>query len=102
MDLSDQDHDKKVEDARNLLESVTLLETVASEREGKAEDLIESLNDEGMPPEELADRLDISERSVGMMLDRNEPNPPHERMGVSESSVERLDPLQDRAGPDTA
>lgn len=94
--MTNLDHEKKTEAARSLLESVTLLETVAAEREAKAGNLVESLNDDGLQPEELADRLDISGQSVEMLLKRDEPKPPHERIGISEESVEKLDPLQTR------
>lgn len=94
--MTNLDHEKKIEDARSLLESVTLLETVAAEREAKAGNLMESLNDDGLQPEELADRLDVSGRSVELLLKRDEPKPPHDRIGISEETVEKLDPLQMR------
>jgi hypothetical protein len=91
--LTNLDHEKKIEDARSLLESVTLLEVVAAEREAKAGNLMESLVDDGLQPEEVAERLDISEQSVESILSRDEPKPPHERIGISEESVEKLDPV---------
>jgi hypothetical protein len=94
--LSDVDEDKKVDEARTLLESVVLLETVAVEREAKAEGIVESLTNEGMEAAEVAERLDIPDAAVQTMLDREQPNPPHERMGVSEETVERLDPFKVR------
>jgi hypothetical protein len=94
--LSNVDEDKKVDEARTLLESVVLLETVAVEREGKADDIVESLTDEGMEPAEVAEKLDIPAGAVQTMLDREHPNPPHARMGVSEETVERLDPFKVR------
>lgn len=75
--------------ARNLLESVVLLETVAEKRQDEAEEIVKSLELE-LDPEETAERLDIPEADVEAMLDREEPNPPHKRMEVSEESVERL------------
>ncbi|MEX0790909.1 MAG: hypothetical protein WD178_09060 [Actinomycetota bacterium] len=94
--MSKAEQDKDVDDARNLLESVVLLETVAEEREGKAEDIVESLADKGMEPKEVADRLDIPDGAVRTMLEREQPNPPHKRMGVSEETVKRLDPFKPR------
>ncbi|MGH2718728.1 MAG: hypothetical protein ACRDJU_09130 [Actinomycetota bacterium] len=78
--------------ARSLLESIALLETVASDREARVESLLTYLSDRGMTPGELARKLDISEDSVQLLLDRDEPLPPHERMGISEKSVEKLSP----------
>lgn len=92
--LTNQDHEKKLEDARSLLESVTLLEVVAAERDAKAGSLMESLVDDGLQPEEVAERLDISERSVETMLNRDEPKPPHERIGISQESIDNLDPMK--------
>ncbi|HEX2178681.1 MAG TPA: hypothetical protein VHL54_04060 [Actinomycetota bacterium] len=91
--MTNQDHEKKLENARSLLESVTLLEVVAAEREAKAGSLMESLIDDGLQPEEVAERLDISERSVETMLNRDEPKPPHERIGISQESIDNLDPI---------
>jgi DNA-directed RNA polymerase specialized sigma24 family protein len=93
-DLSEVDAGKRVDEARNLLESVVLLETVAVEREAKAENIVESLTEEGMKPEEVAERLDIPDAAVQTMLQRDQPNLPHERMGVSEETVARLDPFR--------
>lgn len=92
--MTNQDHEKKLEDARSLLESVTLLEVVAAEREAKAGSLMESLVDDGLQPEEVAERLDISERSVETMLKREEPKPPHERVGISPESIDNLGPIK--------
>jgi hypothetical protein len=94
--VSNVEADKQVDEARTLLESVVLLETVAVEREAKAEGIVESLTDGGMNPEEVADRLDIPDAAVQTMLDREQPNQPHERMGVSEETVVRLDPFRVR------
>ena len=91
--VPDLDRDKKLEDVRSLLESVALLETVAAEREAKVENLMETLAAEGMAPEELAEELDISHTSVKSILNRDEPKPVHERLGLSEETVARLDPL---------
>ena len=91
--MTNLDHEKKIEDARSLLESVTLLEVVAAEREEKAGSLMEALVDDGLQPEEVAARLDISEESVDAILDRDDPKPPHERIGISEESVDNLDPV---------
>lgn len=94
--MSNVETEKKVDEARTLLESVVLLETVAVEREAKAEGIVESLTDAGMDPDEVAEKLDIPDAAVQTMLDREHPNQPHERMGVSEETVERLDPFRVR------
>lgn len=94
--MSNVGEDKKVDEARTLLESVVLLETVAVEREAKAEGIVESLTSEGMDATEVAERLDIPDAAVHTMLEREQPNPPHQRMGVSEETVERLDPFKVR------
>lgn len=96
MRLSKVEEDKQVDEARTLLESVVLLETVAVEREAKAESIVESLANEGMGAAEVAERLDIPDAAVQIMLEREQPNPPHARMGVSEETVERLDPCKVR------
>jgi hypothetical protein len=92
--VTNLDHEKKIENARSLLESVTLLEIVAAEREAKAGNLVESLVDDGLRPEEVAERLEVSEQSVEAILGRDDPKPPHERIGISEETVEKLDPLE--------
>lgn len=94
--MSKVEEDKQVDEARTLLESVVLLETVAVEREAKAEVIVESLANEGLGAAEVAERLDIPDAAVQTMLDREQPKPPHERMGVSEETVERLDPFRVR------
>ena len=77
---------------RSLLESITLLENVAAKREGKVEEILGFLRSQGLSAEELADRLDVSRESIRTLLARDEPKPVHERMGVSETTVESLDP----------
>jgi hypothetical protein len=77
---------------RSLLESIALLENVASKREGKVEEIMGFLRSQGLGPDELADRLGISKESVRTLLDRDEPKPVHERMGVSEQTADYLDP----------
>lgn len=95
-DLSKVEEEKQVDEARTLLESVVLLETVAVEREAKADGIVESLANKGMDADEVAEKLDIPDNAVRLMLDRDQPNPPHERMGVSEETVQRLDPFRVR------
>lgn len=94
--MSKVEEEKQVDEARTLLESVVLLETVAVEREAKADGIVESLANKGMDADEVAEKLDIPDNAVRTMLDRDQPNPPHERMGVSEETVQRLDPFRVR------
>ena len=96
--VPDSDREKKLEDARTLLESATLLETVAAEREAKVEELLESLAGNGMAPKQLAQGLDISESSVKSLLNGDEPKPVHERLGISQETVSKLDPLAKGTG----
>jgi orotate phosphoribosyltransferase-like protein len=77
---------------RSLLESITLLENVAAKREGKVEEILGFLSSQGLTAEELADRLEVSRESIRTLLQRDEPKPVHERMGVSEQTVQSLDP----------
>jgi hypothetical protein len=95
--LSDENQREKVQEARDLLESVALLEKVAASREAKAEKIMDSLSSGGMTPEQMADDLDISDQSTDALLARDEPKPPHERVGVSEQSIEKLDPQIERS-----
>lgn len=88
--MSNDDHTEEIEQARSLLESVALLETVAAERQAKAEQIIGYLSSDGMDADEMADRLDLSDTSVNLLLDDEDPKEPHERMGVSEESVDNL------------
>lgn len=88
--MSDDDHVGEVEQARALLESVALLETVAAERQKKAEQILGYLSSDGMKSGEMADRLDLSDTSVHRLLNEEDPKAPHERMGVSENSAENL------------
>lgn len=90
--MSDEDRREEIQEVRDLLESVALLEKVAASREAKAEKLMDSLASEGMTPDQMAEELDISDQSVEALLERDEPKPPHERVGVSEQSIEKLSP----------
>jgi hypothetical protein len=83
-----------LDEARSLLESIALLETVAAAREGKVEALLELLSARGMSGADLARELDVSEESVATLLRRDEPKPPHERAGISEETIQRLEPVQ--------
>jgi hypothetical protein len=96
MRLSDENQED-VQETRDLLESVALLEKVAASREAKAEKIMDSLANRGVTPDQMAEDLDISHQSTEMLLGRDEPKPPHERVGVSEQSIERLDPQVDRS-----
>jgi hypothetical protein len=89
--LTDEDQ-QEVQEARALLESVALLEKVAASREGKAEKIMDSLESRGMRPDQMAEDLNISRKSTDALLGREEPKPPHERVGVSEESIEKLEP----------
>ncbi len=91
--MSDQEHEQEVDEARALLESVALLEKVAVNREAKAEVIMSDLAEGGMSSGELADELGISKKSAALMLRRDGPKPPHQRLGVSEETIEKLDPL---------
>ncbi|MEX2552786.1 MAG: hypothetical protein WD627_07300 [Actinomycetota bacterium] len=90
--MSEENKREEVQEARDLLESVALLEKVAASREAKAEKLMDSLESDGMTPDQMAEELDISDQSVEALLERDEPKPPHERVGVSERSIEKLSP----------
>lgn len=90
--MSDENQREEVQEARDLLESVALLEKVAASREAKAEKIMDSLANRGMTPDEIAEDLDISHQSTEAMLERDKPKPPHERVGISEQSIEKLDP----------
>ena len=95
--MSDESRREDVQEARDLLESVVLLEKVAVNREAKAEKIMDTLASEGMTPDQMADDLDISNQSVEALLERDEPKAPHERVGVSKQSIEKLDPEADRS-----
>lgn len=92
--MSDLDHEVKLDEARSLLENVALLETVAEERERKAESLLTSLSEDGMPADEIALRMDISKESAESLLSKESPKPAHERAGLSEETVDKLAPLR--------
>jgi hypothetical protein len=91
--LADRDKQQEVDEARALLESVALLEKVSANREARAEGIMTSLAGQGMSSGEVAEELDISKESAGIMLGREAPRPPHQRVGVSEETMEKLDPL---------
>lgn len=91
--LPEGSQEEEISEARTLLESMALLERVAAAREAKAERLIGALARDGKSATELARELEISRESVEVMLERDEPKPAHERAGVSEESIEKLDPL---------
>jgi hypothetical protein len=75
---------------RSLLESVALLETVAARREGRIEEILGFLRSHGMTVEDLAGKLGVSLQSIRALLGRDEPKPPHERIGISQKSVSEL------------
>lgn len=87
------DDRKELEHVRSLLESMALLETVAAQREASVEEVLGFLASHGMTSGELAERLDISEESIRVLLERDELKPPYERIGISEKSVENLAPV---------
>ena len=91
--MSDREQPQEVDEARALLESVALLEKVAANREAKAADIMSSLAERGMSSDEQAEQLDISKRSAATILGREAPKPPHQRVGVSDETMEKLDPL---------
>jgi predicted RNA-binding protein with PIN domain len=91
--LSQESQEHQIGEARTLLESMALLEKVAAAREARAEKVISSLASRGMSASELAGELDISRESVEVLLERETPKPPHERAGISQESIERLDSL---------
>jgi hypothetical protein len=95
--LPDENQREQVQEARDLLESVALLEKVAASREAKAEKIMDSLESGGMSPEQMAEDLDISNQSTETLLARDEPKPPHERAGISDQSIEKLDPQIERS-----
>lgn len=90
--MSVRDDKQELEHVRSLLESMALLETVAMQREANAEEVLGFLASHGMTSEDLAKRLDISEQSVRALLEREKPKPPHERVGISEESIDKLTP----------
>jgi ribosome-binding protein aMBF1 (putative translation factor) len=91
--LSDRNQPQEVDEARALLESVALLEKVAANREAKAEQIMRTLADRGVSSADLAEKLEISKESAVTMLAREAPKPPHQRAGVSEETMDKLDPL---------
>lgn len=95
--MTNDTHEQDLGEARSLLESMALLEKVAAAREAKAEQVIASLVSEGMTSRELAQHLDISKESVEALIERDAPRPPHERAGISEQSLESLDPTETEA-----
>ncbi|HEX2054460.1 MAG TPA: hypothetical protein VHJ78_12140 [Actinomycetota bacterium] len=92
--MSGLDHEERLDEARLLLENVALLETVAAEREARAEELMASLEAEGLAVSEIAKRMDISEGSAAALLSNGEPMPAHDRMGISEETMDKLAPLR--------
>lgn len=92
--MTKEDHQNEVEQARSLLESVVLLETAAASREKLAEEIIDSLSNDGMSSSELAERLNVSQESVETVLKRSKPKAPAERLGIPDHAFESLDPIR--------
>lgn len=91
--VRDPERKEELEEVRSLLESISLLENVAAERESRVQEILGFLRTYGMTSEELADELGVSQESIHKLLTREEPKPPHERAGLSEQTIKDLDPL---------
>jgi orotate phosphoribosyltransferase-like protein len=84
------DRHQELEHVRLQLESIALLETAAARREGRVEEIMGFLESHGMTVDDLANELEISKESVRELLHREELKQPHERIGISETSVDSL------------
>jgi DNA-directed RNA polymerase specialized sigma24 family protein len=78
-------------EARQELEQLVLLESVAEGREERIRAFLHRLvQDFGLAPEEVARRLGISVRSVESLVSASGAAPVSERLDISEQSVRRL------------
>jgi ParB-like chromosome segregation protein Spo0J len=87
---------RNLAEARQELEQLVLVESVAEQREERLRAFLKRLVDDfGFEPADLARRLGISERSVTSMVSGEDAQPVNERLNISEASVRSL--LDDQA-----
>lgn len=81
-----------VDDLREDLEKLVLIEEVAERRQEIVEKRIAETLDGGIPPEQLRSELGLSTESLDRLVDEDPPSVP-ERLGASEQTAENLSDL---------
>jgi hypothetical protein len=81
-----------IDDLREDLEKLVLIEEVAKRRQEIVEKRIAETLDGGTPPEHLRSELGLSTESLDRLVDEDPPTVP-ERLGVSEQTAENLSDL---------
>ena len=81
-----------IDDLRDDLEKLVLIEEVAERRQEIVEKRIAEALDGGITPEQLRSELGLSTESLDRLVDEDPPSVP-ERLGVSEQTAENLSDL---------
>lgn len=81
-----------IDDLREDLEKLVLIEEVAERRQEIVEKRIAEALDGGTTPEQLRSELGLSTESLDRLVDEDPPTVP-ERLGVSEETAENLSEL---------
>jgi hypothetical protein len=82
---------RNLSEARQELEQLVLLESVAEGREERIREFLRRLvQDFGLEPDAVARRLGISVKSVKSLMSSTDAAPVSERLDISEESVRRL------------
>lgn len=81
-----------INDLRDDLEKLVLIEEVAERRQEIVEKRIAEALDGGITPQQLRSELGLSVESLGRLVEEDPPTVP-ERLGVSEETAENLSNL---------
>lgn len=83
--------DTLLEQAKERLYSLAILEVAAARRQEELRSILDELMSEhGYDLDGVADLVGISGHSLRALLDAEHIAEPHERLGISQESVERL------------
>ncbi len=82
-------HATDIDQLREEIEKLVLLEEVAERRQQMIEDQLERAIQAGLTPEQIREQLGLSKESVRKLLDQKTPDLA-ERLGISEETAENL------------
>jgi hypothetical protein len=85
------DRSVQISELREDLERLVLLEQVAASRQEAIEKRLVEAVEAGIAPEQLRNELDLSKSSISKLLALDAPDLA-ERLGISQESVEKLQP----------
>jgi DNA-binding CsgD family transcriptional regulator len=82
-------HATDIDQLREEIEKLVLLEEVAERRQQMIEEQLERAIQAGLTPEQIREQLGLSKESVRKLLDQKTPDLA-ERLGISEETAENL------------